>query len=127
MAGTASARSAIPVGAGVYLNADALRAIESLKQPLHRASDPIFGASSDYRVDSTHDPGSNHVWKSKDYELRLALKPAHILFMVGDGRPSIKEIQELAGHKTITMSARYSHLSPEHKLSVIERIATAHQ
>jgi integrase len=25
---------------------------------------------------------------------------------------SIKEIQELAGHKTIAMSARYSHLSP---------------
>jgi predicted SnoaL-like aldol condensation-catalyzing enzyme len=38
---------------------------------------------------------------------------------------SIKEIQELAGHKTITMSARYSHLSPEHRLSVIDRIASA--
>ena len=36
---------------------------------------------------------------------------------------SIKEIQEAAGHKTITMSARYSHLSPAHKLSVVERIA----
>jgi hypothetical protein len=36
---------------------------------------------------------------------------------------SIKEIQEAAGHKTITMSARYSHLSPEHKQSVVERIA----
>jgi integrase len=35
---------------------------------------------------------------------------------------TIKEIQELAGHKTITMSARYAHLSPEHKLSVVERI-----
>jgi len=40
---------------------------------------------------------------------------------------SIKEIQELAGHKTITMSARYSHLSPEHRLSVIDRIATPHR
>lgn len=38
---------------------------------------------------------------------------------------SIKEIQEAAGHKTITMSARYSHLSPAHKLSVVERIAGA--
>jgi hypothetical protein len=36
---------------------------------------------------------------------------------------SIKEIQEAAGHKTITMSARYSHLSPEYKQSVVERIA----
>ncbi len=37
---------------------------------------------------------------------------------------SIKDIQELAGHKTITMSARYSHLSPEHRLSVIDRISS---
>jgi hypothetical protein len=36
---------------------------------------------------------------------------------------TIKEIQELAGHKTITMSAKYAHLSPDHKLSVIDRIA----
>jgi Phage integrase family len=37
---------------------------------------------------------------------------------------SIKEIQEAAGHKTITMAARYSHLSPAHLQSVVERIAT---
>jgi len=36
---------------------------------------------------------------------------------------TIKEIQELAGHKTIAMSARYAHLSPDHKLAVIDRIA----
>ena len=35
---------------------------------------------------------------------------------------TIKEIQELAGHKTITMSARYAHLSPDHKLAVLDRI-----
>jgi hypothetical protein len=37
---------------------------------------------------------------------------------------SIKEIQEAAGHKTIMMAARYSHLSPEHRLSVVDRIAS---
>ena len=36
---------------------------------------------------------------------------------------SIKEIQEAAGHKTITMPARYSHLSLSHKQSAVERIA----
>ena len=36
---------------------------------------------------------------------------------------SIKDIQEAVGHKTITMAARYSHLSPEHRQSVVERIA----
>jgi site-specific recombinase XerD len=35
---------------------------------------------------------------------------------------SIKEIQVLAGHKTIGMSARYSHLSPEVTASASERI-----
>jgi site-specific recombinase XerD len=37
---------------------------------------------------------------------------------------SIKEIQELAGHKTISVSAKYAHLSPDHKLSVIERLSS---
>jgi site-specific recombinase XerD len=37
---------------------------------------------------------------------------------------TLKEIQELAGHKTIQMSARYAHLNPAHKLAAVERIAT---
>jgi hypothetical protein len=32
---------------------------------------------------------------------------------------SIKDIQEAACHKTITMSARHSHLSPAHRRSVV--------
>jgi hypothetical protein len=36
---------------------------------------------------------------------------------------TIKDIQELAGHKSITISARYAHLSPDHELAVIDRIA----
>lgn len=35
---------------------------------------------------------------------------------------SQREIMDLAGHKTITMAARYSHLSPQHALSVLDRI-----
>lgn len=38
---------------------------------------------------------------------------------------SIKEIQTLAGHKSITMSARYSHLSPEASSSASERLVMA--
>jgi site-specific recombinase XerD len=41
------------------------------------------------------------------------------LAMVG---VSIKEIQVLAGHKTITMAARYAHLSPEATASASERL-----
>jgi site-specific recombinase XerD len=35
---------------------------------------------------------------------------------------SIKEIQVLAGHKTISMSARYAHLSPEVTATASERL-----
>ena len=35
---------------------------------------------------------------------------------------SIKEIQEAAGHKSIQMAARYSHLSPKHTASVVDRL-----
>jgi site-specific recombinase XerD len=38
---------------------------------------------------------------------------------------SIKEIQVLAGHKTITMAARYAHLSPEATASASERLVIA--
>jgi hypothetical protein len=51
-----------------------------------------------------------------------ALKPAYILFLAGDG---CRVDQRAAGHKSIIMSACYSHLSPAHKLSVVERIASA--
>jgi site-specific recombinase XerD len=36
---------------------------------------------------------------------------------------SLKEIQEAAGHRTITTSAKYAHLSPEHNNGVVDRIA----
>ena len=55
----------------------------------------------------------DYVWHSNRHTL------CSWLAMAG---ATIEEIQEAAGHKTITMSARYSHLSPEHRLSVMERI-----
>jgi hypothetical protein len=36
---------------------------------------------------------------------------------------STKDIQDAAGHKTIAMAARYSHLSPAHKKSIVDLIA----
>lgn len=41
------------------------------------------------------------------------------------GGASLKTIQELAGHKDIKMSARYSHLSPDHKKMEIEKLVQA--
>jgi integrase len=105
----------------VHLNSDAVTAIESLKMAGMRPADPVFprqGKSYDTRswfqpcLENAEIVG--YVWHSNRHTF------CSWLAMAG---ASIKEIQEAAGHKTITMSARYSHLSPAHKQSVVERIA----
>ena len=35
----------------------------------------------------------------------------------------LRTVQELAGHKDISMTIRYAHLSPDHKLSAIDQLA----
>jgi hypothetical protein len=37
----------------------------------------------------------------------------------------LKTIQELAGHKTIAITAQYAHLCPDHKQSEVEKISKA--
>jgi site-specific recombinase XerD len=45
---------------------------------------------------------------------------ASLLVMAGVG---LKTVQELMGHKTIVMTARYAHLSPAHQLQALELLA----
>lgn len=35
---------------------------------------------------------------------------------------NLRTVQELMGHKTITMTARYAHLSPEHRTAALEKL-----
>jgi integrase len=109
----------------VHLNSDAVAAIESLRRPKQHASDPVFprqGSKGSFDTRSWFHPSmewaaiSGYVWHRNRHTF------CSCLAMAG---ASIKEIQEAAGHKTITMSARYSHLSPAHRLSVVDRIASA--
>jgi integrase len=109
----------------VHLNADAVAALKTLHMKATKPSDMVFprqGPRFDTRswfVPSLGDAKiSGYVWHSNRHTF------CSWLAMAG---ASIKEIQELAGHKTITMSARYSHLSPEHRLSVIDRISSPQQ
>lgn len=37
----------------------------------------------------------------------------------------IKTVQELLGHKTLTMTLRYSHLSPDHKKRAVEVLCSS--
>lgn len=105
----------------VHLNSDSMAAIESLRGPGQKSGDRVFpSATKDFTTKNWFLPCleeagiTGYVWHCNRHTFCswLAMKGA-----------TIKEIQELAGHKTITMSARYAHLSPDHKLSVIERIA----
>ncbi len=107
----------------VHLNADAMAAIQSVRHPRLRLSDPVFpreGVKGRFDTRSWFQPCLGeaeivgYVWHSNRHTF------CSWLAMAG---ASIKEIQEAAGHKTITMSARYSHLSPAHRQSVVERIA----
>lgn len=52
----------------------------------------------------------------------MALQSPYVLLVAAIAGVSIKEIQTLAGHKSITMSARYAHLSPDVTASASERI-----
>ena len=108
----------------VHLNSDAVAALESFRGPKQRPTDPVFpreGSKGRFDTRSWFQPCleeagiSGYVWHCNRHTF------CSWLAMAG---ASIKEIQEAAGHKTITMSARYSHLSPAHRLSVVERIAS---
>lgn len=111
----------------VHLNADAMAAIESKNVPGQHRSDLVFprqGSKGRFDTRSWFQPCleeakiTGYVWHSNRHTF------CSWLAMAG---ASIKEIQEAAGHKTITMAARYSHLSPAHTQSVVERIASAVQ
>jgi integrase len=106
----------------VHLNADAVAAIESVKRQGQRGSDRMFPR------EGTQDRFDNRSWYVpclKDAQITGAMwhtnRHTYCSWLAMAGA-TIKEIQEAAGHKTITMAARYSHLSPAHKLSVVERI-----
>jgi integrase len=107
----------------VHLNSDSMAAIESLRRDGQKPSDRVFprnGSKGAFDTRSWFLPCldeagiTGYVWHCNRHTF------CSWLAMAG---ATIKEIQELAGHKTITMSARYAHLSADHKLSVIERIA----
>ena len=106
----------------VHLNADAVDAIRSVRPAKPRPLDRVFPReSTTARFDNrswllpclAEAKITGAVWHSNRHTYCSWLAMA---------RATIKEIQEAAGHKTITMAARYSHLSPAHKLSVVERI-----
>ncbi len=88
----------------------------------HKLSEPVFplpGPSSDCRwwfQPALQAAGiTGYTWHSNRHTFCSWLAIAGV---------SIKEIQVLAGHKSITMSARYAHLSPDVTVAASERIVS---
>jgi integrase len=105
----------------VPLNSVAIAALKSQRSMVpHKATDLIFprpGQHADYRpwfLPALTEAGIiDYTWHSNRHTFCSWLAMAGV---------SIKEIQVLAGHKTISMSARYAHLSPEITASASERL-----
>jgi integrase len=107
----------------IPLNSEAMAVLEFLLGSAANAEGPVFLGMR------THEPlQSNKHWFVE------AVKKAGIrdftwhdlrhtfgsrLAMAGVG---LRTIQELMGHKTIAMTCRYAHLSPEHQLAAVEKL-----
>jgi integrase len=108
----------------VPLNSIALDAVETQRQNVpHGPEDMVFprpGPSSDtrwwFQRALAEAKITGYVWHGNRHTFCSWLAMAGV---------SIREIQVLAGHKTITMAARYAHLSPESSVSASERLVSA--
>lgn len=107
----------------VPLNSVALEALKKQQASVaHQRGDDVFprpGPSSDCRwwfaPALTEAKITDYTWHNNRHTF------CSWLAMAG---ASTKEIQVLAGHKTIAMAARYAHLSPEATASASERLVT---
>ncbi len=105
----------------VHLNADAIEAIKAMQRHGQKRTDVVFpNPVKDFVTDEWFHSCLkeaaiiDYVWHCNRHTFYswLAMNGA-----------SIKEIQVAAGHKTIQMAAKYSHLSPTHNQGVVDRIA----
>lgn len=105
----------------VPLNSVTLTALQYQQlQVSHKPADPVFRLNSNSdRCRWWFEPAlaeakiAKYTWHNNRHTFCSWLAMAGV---------SIKEIQTLAGHKTITMAARYAHLSPDAAASASERM-----
>lgn len=119
----------------VHLNADAQAAIESLRIPGQRMKGRMFPREHrEFKVTregQRKENFDNRSWFAPCLEAASiegiswhGCRHTFCSWLAMAGASTI-EIMKAAGHKSIAMAARYSHLSPKHTLSVVDRIAGA--
>jgi len=112
----------------VHLNSTAIEALQAVRPLNVKPTDLVFprkrkgqpkASNRSWFDQCTEEAGiTDYLWHGNRHTF------CSWLAMAGK---TIKEIQEAAGHKSIQMAARYAHLSPIHKGSVVESIATPSQ
>ena len=99
----------------VSLNSEAIRALESLKETHKRLKLPD---DSTLFVSAQNKPMADIegvTWHTLRHTFASRLVMAGV---------DLKTVQDLMGHKTIAMTARYAHLSPAHKLTALEKLVS---
>ena len=106
----------------VRLNPDAIAALKIIQPRKHKSSDRVFPRDTKladirpwFYPACTEAGIVGYVWHCNRHTFCSWLAMA---------RATTKEIQEAAGHKMIVTAARYSHLSPQHTQSVVDRISS---
>jgi len=104
----------------VHLDLAALDALKSTHTPHSKPSDLVFTSTTeDFTTRAWFHPAlaeaeiDDYTWHNNRHTF------GSWLAMAG---ASTKEIQEAGGWKTIQMAARYTHLSPAHTASVVDRL-----
>ena len=115
----------------VSLNSEAIRALESLRETHKRLNLP---KDATLFVSAQNKPMADpREWfGSACEEARIEGVTWHTLRHTFASRlvmagVDLKTVQDLMGHKTIAMTARYAHLSPAHKLTALEKLVSKKQ
>jgi integrase len=111
----------------VHLNDDAIVALKSLKRPKQRPSDLVFPRDTNLDAKSRFD---NRSWFDpclQEAKIERVVWHANrhtFCSWLAEKGASAPEIMHAAGHKTLAVSAKYTHLNPKHTQSVVDRIST---
>ena len=109
-------------GRTIPMNSACVAALRSLQKRTHTKADRVFRPVRGEPLDNPRAWFESVLEDAKVKDFRwhdLRHTFCSRLAMAG---VDIRTIAQLAGHKTLAMAMRYSHLSPSHNLSAIERL-----
>lgn len=113
-----------------HLNSEAVRVLRQLQETHKRLRLP---ADATLFLSRKKEPMADpkHWFANACEEAKIEGVTWHILRHTFASRlvmngTDLKTLQELMGHKTIAMTARYAHLSPAHKLTALETLVPVH-